>query len=231
MYLSPVASEAPVIAIGAAAREALRLADVLETMLLGLRDAFSRADRRQIDETKRLDDVMDKLNTAIKAYLTALDLDFLTDADHRRVAEILSFATHMEQAGDIVDKSLLGVAMKKLRRGLAFSKEGEAELLDIIDRLIANVRAAASLFMTADERAARLLAAEKEAFRTLEATATASHFARLRTGRVDTAETSSLHLDALRDLKRVNAHLVAAAAYPVLESKGDLLASRLRPDA
>jgi phosphate:Na+ symporter len=231
MYLSPVASEAPVIAIGAAAREALRLADVLETMLLGLRDAFSRADRRQIGETKRLDDVMDKLNTAIKAYLAALDPDFLTDADHRRVAEILSFATHMEQAGDIVDKSLLGVAMKKLRRGLAFSKEGEAELLDIIDRLIANVRAAASLFMTVDERAARLLAAEKEAFRALEATATASHFARLRAGRVDTAETSSLHLDALRDLKRVNAHLVAAAAYPVLESKGDLLASRLRPDA
>jgi phosphate:Na+ symporter len=230
MYLAPVASEAPVIAIGAAAREALRLADVLETMLLGLRDAFSRADRRQIGETKRLDDVMDKLNTAIKAYLSALDPDFLTESDHRRVAEILSFATHMEQAADIVDKSLLGLAMKKLRRGLAFSKEGQSELLDIIDRLIANVRAAASLFMTADERAARLLAAEKEAFRTLEATATASHFARLRAGRVDTAETSSLHLDALRDLKRVNAHLVAAAAYPVLESTGDLLASRLRPD-
>jgi phosphate:Na+ symporter len=230
MYLAPVASEAPVIAIGAAAREALRLADVLETMLLGLRDAFSRADRRQIGETKRLDDVMDKLNTAIKAYLSALDPDFLTEADHRRVAEILSFATHMEQAADIVDKSLLGLAMKKLRRGLAFSKEGQSELLDIIDRLIANVRAAASLFMTADERAARLLAAEKEAFRTLEATATASHFARLRAGRVDTAETSSLHLDALRDLKRVNAHLVAAAAYPVLESTGDLLASRLRQD-
>jgi phosphate:Na+ symporter len=231
MYLSAVASEAPVIAIGAAAREAMRLADVLETMLLGLHDAFARADRRQIGETRRLDDVMDKLNNAIKAYLTSLDPDFLTDADHLRVAEILSFATHMEQAGDIVDKSLLAVAMKKLRRGLAFSKEGEAELLDMIDRLIANARTAASLFMTADERAARLLAAEKEAFRSLEATATASHFARLRAGRVDTAETSSLHLDALRDLKRVNAHLVAAAAYPVLESKGNLLASRLRPEA
>jgi phosphate:Na+ symporter len=230
MYLSAVASEAPVIAIGAAAREAMRLADVLETMLLGLRDAFARGDRRQIGETRRLDDVMDKLNSAIKAYLTALDPDFLNDADHRRVAEILAFATHMEQAGDILDKSLLGIAMKKLRRGLAFSKAGESELLEIIDRLIANARAAASLFMTGDERAARLLAEEKEAFRSLEATATASHFARLRAGRVDTAETSSLHLDALRDLKRVNAHLVAAAAYPVLESKGELLASRLRPD-
>jgi phosphate:Na+ symporter len=228
MYLAPVASEAPVIAIGAAAREAMRLADVLETMLLGLRDALGRADRRQIGETRRLDDVMDKLNTAIKAYLASLDPDFLNDDDHNRVAEILSFTTHMEQAGDIVDKNLLGLAMKKLRRGLAFSEEGESELLEIIDRLIGNVRAAASLFMTGDDRAARLLAAEKEAFRSMEAAATASHFARLRAGRIDTAETSSLHLDALRDLKRLNAHLVAAAAYPVLERKGGLRLSRLR---
>jgi phosphate:Na+ symporter len=228
MYLAPVASEAPVIAIGAAAREAMRLADILETMLLGLRDAFARADRRQIGETRRLDDVMDKLNTAIKTYLASLDPDFLNDDDHHRVAEILSFATHLEQAGDIVDKSLLGLAMKKLRRGLSFSEAGENELLEIIDRLIANVRAAASLFMTGDDRAARLLGAEKEAFRSLEAGATASHFERLRAGRVDTAETSSLHLDALRDLKRINAHLVAAAAYPVLERKGGLLVSRLR---
>jgi phosphate:Na+ symporter len=98
----------------------------------------------------------------------------------------------------------------------------------MIDRLTANVRAAASLFMTEDERAARLLAVEKEAFRNLEVFATASHFERLRSGRVDTAETSSLHLDALRHLKQINTHLVAAAAYPVLESKGELLPSRLR---
>lgn len=229
LYMTIAAREAPAIAIGAAAREAMRLADVLETMLQGLRDAFARADRRQITETKRLDDVLDRLNSAIKAYLTGLDPDGLTDADHQRVTEILAFATHLEQAGDIVEKSLLGIAGKCLRRGLAFSKEGEAELTHIIDRLIINVQAAAALFMTGDERAARLLAAEKEGFRELETQATAAHFARLRAGRIDTAETSSLHLDALRDLKRVNAHLVAASAYPVLENTGELLASRLRP--
>ncbi len=228
MYLDPTARETPVIALGLAAREALRLADVLDSMLLGLRDALERADRRHIAETKRLDDVLDKLNAAIKAYLTALDPDYLNDDDHRRATEILTFVTHFEQAGDIVDKNLLSLAMKTLRRGLAFSTAGQAELLDMVERLRANVRVAASLFMTRDERAARLLVGEKAEFRTLEASATAAHFARLRAGRVDTAETSSLHLDALRDLKRINAHLVAAAAYPVLESTGDLLISRLR---
>jgi phosphate:Na+ symporter len=230
MYLDPSAREIPVIALGAAAREALRLADVLESMLHGLRDVFERGDRRQISGTKRLDDVLDKLNAAIKAYLTSLDPEALSEVDHRRVTEILTFATNMEQAGDIVDKNLLGLATKQLKRGLAFSKEGQAELLTMIDRLTANLRAAASLFMTADERAARLLAAEKEAFRNLEALATASHFERLRHGGLDTAETSSLHLDALRHIKQINTHLVAAAAYPVLESKGELLPSRLRQD-
>ena len=230
MYLDPAARETPVIALGAATREALRLTDVLEAMLQGVRDVFDKPDRRQISGTKRLDDVLDKLNTAIKAYLTSLDPEAMSDADHRRVIEILAFTTNMEQAGDIVDKNLLGAATKSLKRGLAFSKEGKAELLTMIDRLTANLRAAASVFMTEDERAARLLAAEKETFRGMEAAATASHFARMQSGRIDTAETSSLHLDALRDIKRINAHLVAAAAYPVLEDKGELLSSRLRQD-
>ena len=36
-------------------------------------------------------------------------------------------------------------------------------------------------------------------------------------------------IDIVRDLKRVNAHL-AAAAYPILEGRGELLPSRLRQD-
>jgi phosphate:Na+ symporter len=230
VYLDPAARETPVVAIGDAAREALRLADVLDTMLLGLREAFSRGERRQISGTKRLDDILDKLNTAIKVYLTSINPDALSDADHQRVREVLAFAVNMEQAGDIIDKNLLGTASKQIKRGVSFSKAGQAELLAMIDRLQANVRLAASLFMSGDERAARILAAEKEVFRKLESEATSAHFERLRAGRVESVETSTMHLDALRDLKNVNTHLVAAAAYPVLENTGELLPSRIRQD-
>jgi phosphate:Na+ symporter len=230
LYLDPAAAAAPVIALGGAAREALRLADALEAMLAGMRDALANPDRRQIGETKRLDDVLDKLNAAIKAYLTGLDPEALNEADHRRLRDILTFSTNLEQAGDIVDRGLLALATKMAKRGVVFSDSGRDELLRIVDRLIANVRAAASLFMTGDERAARQLAAEKETFRALEADATDAHFERLRSGRVNSAETSALHLDALRDLKAVNTHIVAAAAYPVLASRGELLATRIRSD-
>ena len=228
IYLDPTARETPVVALGAAAREALRMADVLETMLTGLRDSFDRSDRRQIGDVKRMDDVLDKLNRSIKAYVTSLDSEAMAEGDLRRAREILAFTTNVEQAGDIVDRNLLGAASKLAKRGLSFSKSGQAELLAMIDRLIVNVRTAASLFMTGDERAARLLMAEKETFRSMENASMDAHFERLRSGRVDTTETSALHLDSLRDLKSVNTHIVAAAAYPVLENAGNLLPSRLR---
>jgi phosphate:Na+ symporter len=66
-------------------------------------------------------------------------------------------------------------------------------------------------------------------FRDLENRATNVHFARVRAGRIESVETSALHLDLLRDLKRINAH-IAAAAYPVLEKRGELPASRLKQD-
>jgi phosphate:Na+ symporter len=228
LYLDPAAIEVPMVALGAATREALRMADALEGMLQGFRDALQRPDRRQLSELKRLDDVLDTLNTAIKSYMTSLPSEAMTEADHRRVVEILSFATNLEHAGDVVDKGLLGVVAKQVKRGLVFSAAETEPLRKIIDRLMANLRAAAALLVTGDDRAARLLVEEKEIFRGLEAEATAAHFERLREGQVGMAETSALHLDALRDLKRVNAHLVAAAAYPVLEGKGELLPSRLR---
>jgi phosphate:Na+ symporter len=230
VYLNNAARETPAIALADAAREGLRMADVLQAMLRGALDAIDHGDRKQVATTKGLDDVLDRLNRAIKTYLTELDPDLLDDDDSRRLSEILAFITNLEHAGDIVERSLMALAAKRLRRGLAFSVEGQAEIRAMLERLAGNVHTAAAVFMTDDARAARALLGEKEVFRDLEARATETHFARVRAGRVESVETSALHLDVLRDLKRINAH-VAAAAYAVLEKRGELLPSRLRRDA
>jgi phosphate:Na+ symporter len=218
LYLDEAARETPSVALAGASREALRMADVLEAMLHGALDALDRGDN-----------VLDRLNGAIKAYLTALDPEALDDDDNRRLSEILGFITNLEHAGDIVEKGLLAIAGKRLKRGLAFSVEGQGEIRAMLERLAGNLRTSAAVFMTDDARAARRLLGEKEVFRDLETRATEAHFARIRAGRVESVETSALHLDVLRDLKRINAHL-AAAAYPVLERLGELLPSRLRRD-
>jgi phosphate:Na+ symporter len=229
VYLDPAATEMPPVALAAASREALRMADIVETMLAGAVEALGRGDRKRIGETKRLDDVLDRLNGAIKAYLASFDHETLDADDERRLSEVLAFITNLEHAGDIIEHGVMGAAAKRLKRNLAFSAEGLAEIGDMLLRLAANLRTAAAVFMTDDARAARSLLGEKEIFRDLEARATEAHFARIRAGRRESVETSALHLDLLRDLKRINAHL-ASAAYPVLERRGELLSSRLRQD-
>ena len=229
VYLDPAALEVPAVALAAAAREALRMVDGLETMLHAALDGLDRGDRKRIAEIKRLDDVLDRLNSAIKAYLTSLDPEGIDADDDRRLSEILAFVTNLEHAGDIVERGVAANLAKRLRRNLSFSREGTGEIRGMLQRLALNVRTAAAVFMTDDVRAARGLLGEKEVFRDLETRATEAHFARIRAGRMESVETSSLHLDMLRDLKRINAH-VAAAAYPVLEKRGELLSSRLRQD-
>ncbi|THD79397.1 MAG: Na/Pi cotransporter family protein [Phenylobacterium sp.] len=228
-HLDPAARETPAVALALAARETLRMADTVQDMLAGLRETLTTSSRSHIEAVRRLDDVLDKLNAAIKAYLISLPPETLKPQESERLAQILAFATNLEHAGDLVDLNLLGVAARKLQRGVSFSAEGEADLIALVDRLSANLRLAAALFVSRDETAARLLVAEKDAFRAIESEGVAAHFRRLQSGRSETVETSSLHLDALRDLKRINSHLVEGAAYPLLQASGALRSTRLRP--
>jgi phosphate:Na+ symporter len=228
-YLDRAALRAPHVAIANAAREALRMSDSVDAMLRGALDAFRTDDRKLVHEIRRMDDVLDRLHDAIKRYLTQISLEDLDERDARRVSDVLTFTINLEHVGDIVDRNLMEAAARKIRRKLRFSDEGAAEVAGMLERLSETQRLAAAVFVSGDLRSARALMKEKEIVRDLETRATEAHFARLRAGRAESVETSALHLDILRDLRRINAHLVAAA-YPVLDQSGELRPSRLRED-
>ena len=226
LYLDRSARETPLVALGGAAREALRLADVLEQMLRGAHDALVKNDRKLIEETRSRDDVLDGLNTAIKRYLTSIESESLNEDDQRRLHQILAFSMNIEQAGDVIDRNLLPHVSKRLKRGL-IKGAADADLADLMDRLVVNLRTAASLFMTDDARVARQLAEEKVTFRRAEREAVAAHFDVMRADEKTSSMQSAIHLDLLRDMKLINSLIVAAAAYPVLDRAGELLPTRL----
>jgi phosphate:Na+ symporter len=228
LYLDPAATETPAVGLGNAAREALRMIDVLDEMLQGVANALAQSDRQKIVETRRMHDILDRLNTAIKAYLVAFDPEALSEEDDDRLAAILAFTTNLELAGDTIDRSAMGTLARQLKRGVVIAKVARTDVRTMLDRLSANLRLAATAFMTGDDRAARALADEKAIFRDIESKATAAHFRSLREVKPVAMEASTLHLDLLRALKAVNDHLVAGAAYPILEKRGELRQNRLR---
>jgi phosphate:Na+ symporter len=228
-YLDDAAHEVPVVALGNSAREALRLADFLDAMLGSARTALQDGNRNELVQAKSVNTVLDRLATSIKVYLSHLDHEALTDADQRRLSDIVYFATHMEHAGDIVRMGLLAHAERRIKQGWSLSGAQHRELEAALSRLRVNLSHAASLFVTDDLQAARLLMGEKTAFRVLETNAERAHLDAIKRGQAEGAERGMLYLDVLRDLKTINSHVVEAAAYPVLERHGELLPSRLRP--
>ena len=88
-----------------------------------------------------------------------------------------------------------------------------------------SLRIAFGVFMSGDVNEARWLLEEKAALRNTELAATERHLDRLREGRPETLETTSLHLDVLRDLRRIHSH-ICSVAYPVLDATGELAALR-----
>jgi phosphate:Na+ symporter len=129
--------------------------------------------------------------------------------------EIISFAINLEHIGDIIDKNLSELATKKIKRKLQFSSEGAEELSEFHRRIAGSFRCAFAVFMSGDTDEARKLILEKTALRDAELQATEKHLDRLREGRPESIETTSLHLDVLRDLRRIHSH-ICSVAYPVL---------------
>jgi phosphate:Na+ symporter len=224
-YLDDNALETPSLALADAARETLRMGDMAETMLRNVMTAIMANDRALVDQVSRMDNAVDRLDEAIKLYVTKLTRGSLDEREAKRALEIISFAINLEHIGDIVDKNLSELAGKKIKRRLQFSHEGADELASFHKRIMDSLRIAFGVFMSGDANEARNLLAEKTALRTAEIAATERHLERLRDGRPESIETTSLHLDILRDLKRIHSH-ICSVAYPVLDAAGQAEAYR-----
>jgi phosphate:Na+ symporter len=224
--LDEAALQTPSLALANAARETLRMGEIVEIMLRNIMTALMTNDRKLAAEVSRLDNAVDRLNEAIKLYITKLTRDSLEENDGRRAMEIISCTINLEHVGDIIDKNLCESAAKKIKRRLQFSAEGAAELMEFHKQVLDSLQAACGVFMTGNIETARKLLRQKSELRQAELAAADRHFERLREGRPESLETTSLHLDILSDLKRIHSH-ICSVAYPVLEAAGELRPIRL----
>jgi phosphate:Na+ symporter len=218
-YLDETALETPSLALADAAREVLRMGDLVEVMLRKVMAAMMTDDRALVDQVSKTDNIVDSLDEAVKLYVTKLTRGSLDESEGHRAMEIVSFAINLEHIGDIIDKNLSELATKKIKRRFQFSPEGAEELAAFHKRTMDSLRIAFGVFMSGDANEARKLLVEKSALRNTELAAIERHLDRLREGRPETIETTSLHLDVLRDLRRIHSH-ICSVAYPVLDAAG-----------
>mgnify|MGYP002621040860 FL=1 len=225
--LDPDALGSPSRALANVSRAVVGVCDTIEVMLKSIMELYEEPDPARMEALAALDDRVDRKHAAIKLYLAKISTKGMSDDEARRTQELLEGCVKLEQVGDIIVRNMLVHVRKKLDRHLTFTPEGWRELSDLHAMVLANARLAFNVLVSRDPETAFQLVQEKDRLRELERQTSQRHFERLREGTAKSIETSSLHLDTIRDLKQINS-LLASIAYPVLEEHGLIGTTRLR---
>jgi phosphate:Na+ symporter len=220
-YLDDTQLTTPSVALSSAMRETLRMADIVQGMLEDTITALKENNDTLVQDIRDRDDIIDSLHKAVKMYMAKISQESLSVAEAHHYVRILSFSSNLENVGDMIDKSMMEMASKKIRDKTMFSEAGWREIQAIHGFVVNTMRLSQSVFVSEDVRLARQIVEDKDRLREAESRASASHLERIREGNPATIATSSLHLDIIRDYRRINSYM-ATVAFPILEEKGQL---------
>ena len=217
----------PQLALASATRATLRMAGIVEMMAHPVMELFDTGDKERMDRIRELDKQVNKAHNDIKLYIAEINRGKLSSEDATRGVELTGLAINLERAGDIIAKNLVGLISEKHKRRLQFSVDGWRELTDMHARVMSNMQMALNVVLSEDVDSARQLVVEKDRMRKLERESYGRHLDRLRSGAVESIESSDLHLETVRSLREINS-LMAAVAYPILSRHGQLRETRLK---
>ena len=216
-HLDPTALATPSLALANAVRETLRLGDLVDSMLDAMLNVLRGTQTALTQQIRTLSDDVEGLYSAIKLYLAQMPREDLSGQDSRRWAEIIELAINLKLASDLIERMLRKVQQQKTAQRREFSEVGLEELTVLQTQLLSNLRLGLSVFLSGDPESARQLLREKRRFRAQERRLAHAHVSRLQRKIVQSIETSSLHLELIADMKRLNS-LFCSSAYVVLET-------------
>jgi len=229
-YLDKKDLKIPSVALASATRETLRMADLVQQMLEDTITVFKTNDHKLLEKVRAEDDVIDRLYEQIKIYMAQLSQNFMDEKEAQRYVQVLTFSTNLEHAGDVIDKNLMPLALKKIKRQIDFSDEGFDEIKHIHRLVMESVQLAQSIFVSDDIEMAEKLLGGKKTIREAEVEGMSTHIERLGDGVPETIATSSLHVDIIRDYRRINSYM-CTVAYPLLQTRKDEDDKKLRDEA
>jgi len=220
------ALDSPPLAVACVRREIHRMLMVVEEMMLPVMDLLETYDKQRMGRIVEKDLIINDALDCTRLYVAELAARKANSRDRKEVRHLLEYAIAIEAAADVVSKTLAQLVANRAKEDIRFSPEGLSELRGMHDRVVANIALAGNVLVTGDVGIARRLLEEKSEFTHNQRRSRKSHLKRLAGGRVESLESSDIHLETSLAFKEFNSH-IAAIAYPILSREGQLLDSRL----
>ncbi|MCH8006837.1 MAG: Na/Pi cotransporter family protein [Planctomycetes bacterium] len=204
------------LAMGQSLREITHMSEIIRGMLHDAWTALKTNNERLARDVAERDDQIDLLDTEVKRFLTRLAREEAGEYDPEEQMRQLRYLAELETIGDIIDKNISELVLKKIRLGAEFSSEGAQEMEDFYTKVAENVEIAETAYATRDRDLAQQLLRHKERIDHYQHELRDRHFARLNAGLAEAHETSAIHLDLLTHLQRINS-CVSHGAYAILQ--------------
>jgi len=215
VYLDARVLDTPALALGQATRETLRMADITYNIYSNAINVFLNDDEGLRERLIEEDDKIDMLEESITPYLTMLSQKEMSDEEAQRAVSLLFIVKNLELIGDIVTKSLMDLALKKITVSPRFSKGALMRIQQYHAEIEKTFQMAIDSFASQDKRLAEEVIQRKSEMNKLERELHKEHLALLHGRKEEVAETSTVYLDVISDLKRINS-LASGIAYAVL---------------
>jgi phosphate:Na+ symporter len=228
-YLDQMAFATPSVALSNAAIETVRMSELLDRMFDMAMVALRSGSLEKLKELKALDERLNRYQASVHGYLSDLTQAELEKKDTKRALEIMLYASNLEHAGDVIHLNLVDRIKAKAKQSINFSVEQHASLDDLCLIISQSLRLATGVLTSSDVDGARRLIEQKNTFRTLENKIIDEHFRDSGKARGSSLRKSALFVDMIRDLHRINSHIVSAG-YPIIEAAGLLRDSRIMPE-
>jgi len=214
-YINDTLIDTPELALKSAKKEILRGVEIVKEMFDDSVTVFQTRDVRKVREISTTEEKVDVLRNEIIPFLTKVAAQELTPEESVTEVTYLYITNEFESIGDVIDKNIMALAEKMIENKYEFSADGSEDIRRLHGEISTNLRDILTVVRNDDLTLADAITKTGGTVRKLETDLREKHFKRLQDGLKETAKTSSVHLDLLDNLKRINDHIVYMA-YTVL---------------
>jgi len=208
-YLDKSSLETPSLAFAQVKREIMRTAEIAHSMFERCLRMFSRGTDSQIEieNIQEDEDKVDILEKAVRFYLAEVAQERCSAEQVKIQMSLLSITADLEDIGDTISKEMASLARKKSRWHRLFSDAGWMDLRGFQKAVLENFSLIITMLAQPSEEVYRTLVRHEDHMNRMEQDYRQAHLNRLHQGLQESFDTSSIHLDILSNIRRVNAKL------------------------
>lgn len=212
-YLDKSALDTPALAFAQAKREIMRIGGICQYLFRDCLKMFSRGEdyKDEIERIRDEDDKIDLLEKSVRFYLAEIAMERLSEEQAKTQLALLGIAADLEEIGDTMSREMVHLAVKKAKWLRIFSDEGWHDLRNFQSMVNDNLNLMLSMLAQPSEEIAAKIERHELHMNEVEQQMRQAHITRLHQGLKESFDTSSIHLDILANIRRINSKITRIA--------------------